>query len=318
MRQLLHTFALLLSLLPSTRLLAQAEAPPTLVPDDAAWVVRVNLPALADSAFGKAMLKEVELQRPEAMDQLEALNQTLGLDMLRGTGEAVLFGTGFERSDGHIAIDLGQNPGNLEGLIIAAPDYTSEAYGDVLIHAIRSDDAARFDPKAKRLFLSILPQPQSKRWMLVASHQEPRVRSMVDQVRHDRAALTAQPLPGTVFLQVTVTQRPPQLANQRGPQSNIAAMIDGLTMTASADERMTMLMEAKVVDALRARQVAQLAQGGIAMVQLAGTENPQAQQLAMLLKNAQIQYTEGQDTVRVSLSLSAEELIALRPQRLDI
>jgi hypothetical protein len=317
MRRILCTLALTLALFPTTRSLAQAEAP-ALLPDDAAWVVRVNLPALAESDFGKAMLKEVEMQRPEALEKLEALNETLGLDLLRGTGDAVLFGTGFERSDAHIAIDLGQHPGNLEGLLIAAPEYASETYGNMLIHSIRSDDAARFDPQAKRLYLAILEHPQSERWLLLASHKQPRVKAMVDQVRERRAVLTAQPLPADVFMQVAVNQRPPQLAQPGNPQSNIAAMLDGLTMTATAGERVTMTMEAQVIDALRARQVAQLAQGGIAAVQLAGADNPQAEQLALLLQHATVKHTEGETTVRVTLSLSAEELIALRPGRLDL
>lgn len=317
MKRILCTIALALTLLPPSRSLAQ-EAPPVLVPADAAWVARVHLPTLAESEFGQAMLREVEMQRPEALEKLEAFNEMLGLDLLRGTDEAVLFGTGFERSDAHFAIDLGQHAGNLEGLLIAAPEYASETYGDVLIHSIRSDDAARFDPQAKRLYIAILPHPASGRWLMLGSHKQPRVEAMVDQVRDRRAVLTDRPMPAGVFLQMSVNQRPPRLDQRRGPGSNIAAMLDGLTMTAAADKRVTMAMEAQVIDALRARQVAQLAQGGIAAVQLAGADNPKAEQLALLLRHAKVEHNEGEATVRVTLSLSAEELIALRPGRLDL
>ncbi len=300
---------------------ARAEAPPapSLIPADAAWVMRMDMTKFSTSKFGKKMMELVDQERPGAMKGMEHLTQTLGIDPLTDLGEVVMFGTGFERSDVRIAIDLGEHPGNLEGLLIAAPGYASTDYrGDLLIHAIDSDDAKAVDPKAGKLYISILPHPTQARWVALAAHLEPNLKTMIDDVRDRKVRLADQPLAGNQFMHVALLRKPENLPAGNPQQANIANMIDAMELTGSVDEELSLTLSVKAINPARGRQMAQLMQGAIAGVQLAALNNPEAQRLGVLVQNIVVQHEEGSPAVSAVAKFTPDQLMDLRPDKLDL
>lgn len=299
---------------------ALAEEPrPTIVPDDAAWVMRLSLTKLSASPFGKKLIEAMKDREPEKMQGVDHLSDALGIDLLMGLGEGVMFATGFERSDTQIAIDLGTQPGNLEGLLIAAPGYASTEYkGDLLIHSIDSDDAKAVDPKAARLYIAVVPHPTQQRWIALAAHLEPNLKTMIDDLREHERELAKAPMPGDQFMHMAMLRKPEKLGDDDGPQHNILQMINTVQVSADCDDQLELRMTVNVVDAARARQVAQLMQGAIAGVQLHALNNPEAAQLGTLLEDVQVNYTQGETSVSVTAKYSADQVLDLQPDQLDI
>jgi len=319
LRRMQHTLAALTCLAVLSGPALADDPRPTIVPDDAAWVMRLDLTKLSTSPFGKKLIEAMKDREPQKMQGLDHLSDALGIDLLTGMGEAVMFAAGFERSDTQIAIDLGTQPGNIEGLLIAAPGYDSQQYkGNLLIHSINSDDAKAVDPKAARLYIAVVPHPTEQRWFALAAHLEPNLKVMIDDVRDNKRELTNKPLEGNQFMHAAMLRKPDPLGDEQGPQHNILKMIDTIQISGACDQKLAMTMTVDVVNAARARQVAQLMQGAIAGVQLAALDNPKAARLGTLLEDVKVRFTEGQTTVSVTATYEPEQLLDLRPNQLDI
>ena len=291
----------------------------SIVPDDAAWVMRMQPSVLASSEFGEVILEAFEEEEPEKLEFVEGVSDALGIDLLEGLGEVTLFGKGFLRSHTQIAVDLGEQPGNLEGLLIAVPGYQSTEYrGQMLIHSIPSDDAKAVDPLAERLYIAIVQHPADNRWVALAAHLEPNLKAMASAVLDDQRPLASAPLGEGVVFHAAVLKNHGAMLGENSEHNHIAQMIDRLDLTGQVYEDVTLSLKVSVVSALRARQVSQLLQGLIAGVQIAGINDPAAERLGMLLQDATVDWQQGSSEVHATTVISPDTILDLRPGELDL
>jgi len=313
---LILTLCLLAAAIPVFAQPATSGAPgATLVPDDAKFAVVLNPSRVYQSQLGQTILERIRAEEPQIDGVIDDLSETVGIDLRTAVGQVILFGTGYDKSDFALVADIGPTSGNLNGLLLAAPGYESDVYRDeVIVHSLLTDDATG---QAGRLFCAMPKRPGTDSFYMVASFDPQRTRDMVDLTMDANAQLTPADADENTLLEVWFNGLPDlvRAAEAQGPPSAVAELIQsGHLSLSESNNSVTANLTLTMTDGLRAQQVFELMRGGLAMLQLAATAEPQAAPLAELGRMINIQHTPNDTDITATFTCSYDKLEQLFQQ----
>lgn len=283
----------------------------SLVPDGTTWVLHLDLEQFRGSAIGGALLAELA-QRKEGAD-LKKFSNVVGFDLEQNLLDATFFGKGIERESATIVVDVLGGTGNLEGLMLAAPEYQSQIEDGRTIHSFIAKDEERGDA---RMFVAMQPLPgagagASNETRILAAYDVGVLHQALDQMAVEAEAprkSEASPTEGSMLF-LLVEEIDPAVLAASGGQSAVLRMIDGLSLDLSeAEERVRLTAQASVTDEPKAEQLRQLVQGLFAMAQLGDMSQPGPRMVAEMAKRAAVK--KDATVVSVSLDAGADEILA--------
>ncbi len=286
-----------------------AAEPVTLVPEDARFTLVTNPSKLLNSRLGGTILDLIRKEEPQVDEMIDELSNTVGIDLRKSLGKTILFGTGYDHDHFALVSDIGPTSGNINGLLLTAPGYQSDVYREkVIIHSMQEGNGGN-----KRVYCAIPKRPGTESYYLVASFNPEKTRAMVDKTLDENAQLTPADADDGTLIEAWFTGLP-ELArmadhNGGGPPSAVAGMVQKahLSLKDSGDSvvsELTMTM----TDDLRAQQVFELLRGGLAMLQLAATAEPEAQPLAELGRMINIQHAPDDTDVTARFDCTYDRL----------
>ena len=282
----------------------------TIVPEDATFALSVKPSALYQSQLGQRLLDVVRSENPQIDQTIDELCTTVGIDLRNALGETVIYGTGYAQQDFAMVADIGPTAGNINGLLLAAPGYDSTNYQDkILIHSLPTEGTEQ--QPGRRVFCAMPKRIGNEAYLLVAAFDPARVRQMIDQSTDADIALTPGSLQSNALIEAWFTGLPDlaQLAEADGPPTVWARMIDRAHLTlGETDDGLSGELTLTMIDKLRAQQVAELLRGGLAMLQLIATNEPDAQPLADIAQLVQIDHAPDDMNVTARLNCTFAQL----------
>jgi len=312
MKRLLTTLTLTLFILTtSVPLLGQTSS--TLVPEDARFTVVTNPSKLLNSRLGETVLDLIRKEEPQVDEMINELSNTVGIDLRTSLGKTILFGTGYNQDSFALVADIGPTSGNINGLLLAAPGYDSDVYREKII--VHSLPAEGHQGAADRIFCAMPKRPGGESFYLVASFSPEKTRAMIDKTMDENARLTPADADAddNTLIEAWFTGLP-ELArmadqNGQGPPSAAVEMVQKAHLSLKdAGDSVVSEMTMTMVDDLRAQQVFELMRGGLAMMQLAATVEPEAQPLAEFGRMINIQHTPQDTDVTATFNCSYDSL----------
>ncbi len=308
-----HTSALAMTLVFAGAgvLATQARAEASLVPEDAAWTFAMDFNRLMDSPLGQAIPEHAAVQGRDDFNQmLDSFSNMLGLDLRTDLGLVVAYGGGFTRNDVGLAFEIGNAETNIEGLLLAANGYKSYDYNGSIMHTAIPDG----ETDEQRFFCAVMP---GEAGLVVLSPDQQRAEAMVDQAKAGARVQPTKPLQGEQFMRLSVNHLPGDLGKQAG-RSHLVAMIQSFDLTGSTGEMTELILDLHLNDPQRARQFRQLIDGGLAMLEFAAAENPEAEALLDLSSFLTLEQPEGESRVTLNLRCDTEEIGMLLDSLYDL
>jgi hypothetical protein len=150
-------------------------------------------------------------------------------------------------------------------------------------------------------------RPGTGSFYLVASFDPQRTRDMVDQTMDADAQLTPTRASEDTLIEAWFNGVPElvRAADADGPPSAVAELIqNGHLALRETGDSATADLTLTMIDGLRAQQVFELMRGGLAMLQLAATAEPEAAPLAELGRMINIQHATNDANVTASFNCS--------------
>ena len=291
-----------------------AQTPPTLVPADAKFAVVLNPSKLLQSQMGQRALSFIRREHPQIDEIIDEMSETVGIDLRTSLGRTILFGTGYDQKDFALVADIGPTSGNLNGLLLTAPEYESDVYREsVIVHSLLTDDPHH---GPQRVYCATPKRPGTGSFYLVASFDPQRTRTMIDQTMDADARLMHDGADDELLVELWFNSLPElaQRAQAQGPPSAVVELVQkGHFALREEADSMNANLSLTMVDPLRAQQVFELLRGGVAVMQLAAAAEPQAQPLGEFSQMINVQHAP--DSAEVTASFSSgytklEELIS--------
>ena len=279
---------------------ADDAAPAGLIPNDAAWGVVFDPGMIRDSALAQQTLDRLRPEQRDGLnDKLDGLSNMLGINLRQDLGQIAAFGYGYTPDQMAMAIDVGSAQGNIEGLLLAAENYQSYDYKDLIIHSIQTS------PEEPRLYCAVVPPAAdadgpNPRGVVLLSPNDGLAERLVDETRAGAPVAGPEALEDNEFIRVWVDRIPLEAFGEGSPQSNILTMIQSLEILGTTDARQTaMSLRLTTNNPARARQIFQMASGGKAFIEFAAGSDPDAAKLADLLSYIAIEDPEGGNVVSI-------------------
>ncbi|RIK69789.1 MAG: hypothetical protein DCC67_21085 [Planctomycetota bacterium] len=286
----------------------QAEQLSLNLPPDAKFVVRLDLAAIRQSEIGgplferaKAELLRGAAAKWEGNPSAEDIEHVLGFDPFEEIQSVVVAACDYESPEKSLiaAVKLRQTTGNLEGLMLALPNYSTSAYGEHQIHSAR--------PEADvEVHGAIHTDGEGARTLVVAA-QRASVEKLLDSLDGKAAsqseARSASLGDSSPLVALHIFELPSFL--EEGPPANIAKIVSSLAMQIVEDDgNVNVTTQVVARDEQQAEQLKQMAQGLIAMVTLANANDPQdedAKKAARLLQGAAVERDAADVSIRLSV-----------------
>lgn len=281
-----------------------------------AWSMTLRPQAIVNSELGKTMWEQMTKLHPDLPAQRKALRETLGIDPLNDVESITIFATEFGPQEIAMVADLGSSSGNIEGAMLAAPGYDSYTHGDLIVHITpmgprpprgghAHDDRPEPPPHADRKAYTAVVPFGEKQYALVSSFSSDKTEQLIAQVKAGQFSFVPQGEADDQMLSVTLMQAPPKFTH-RGPHGHLLAMITGGGLSISGNEQVTIAATLDVTDEARARQMQQLAQGGIAFLGMVANEQQHVRPLVEIIGKTAV--TADGKRVSMSLTASAESI----------
>ncbi len=241
-------------------------------PADASWLVHVDVESAHTSQLGKAMMQEAK--NVGLLAKADAVSSVVGFDVIDNLKNITLYGSGFKREDTVILASIAGNSGNLEGLMLAAPGYQSTRENKRTIHSFIAKDATHGDA---RMYVIVEPINNGQTTLLIGANDQGNLMNALNRTINRVASTEATPTDSAagsiVFAEINdVASLPMEGA---GEHSATIGMLNRVTMSLTeSNQQVKLTADADVVDEQRADQIRQLAQGALAMVQIAAMQKP--------------------------------------------
>lgn len=288
---------------------AQTDTAKYLAPPDAAWGIMFDPgKVLNSSAAEQAMGYLDEQQRARVDEIIDGLSGTLGLDLRQDLGRVVAFGHGYNPEQIGAAVEIGAAQTNVEGLLLAAENYESYEYGDLLVHSVQQS------PDEPRIYCAVLPGTQTGYGAVLLSPAVGLTEKMVDDVRAGAEVAAPDALGGDQFLHLWINEIPQEAFAGNAQGSRIAGMIQSFELRGHTnDQRTSLQLDLAMVSEARARQVYQMASGAKAFIELAATQEPNEEvaALADMLAYLSVTHPDQGRVVTVRADVTRENLTTL-------
>jgi len=253
------------------------------IPEDAKFEVRVNLDALRETELGKQFMAAVqELAAKEIgskasnSDKLANIQKMLGFDPFEDPQSITFFGTNSvnPQEEFGLVLKLKRTTGNLEGLVLALPNYQSSKHGNYTIHSAAENK--------KRAYGAI-----HNGSTVVVARKLDALKAMLDRL-NKRGSEVSPPdretFAGANDALVNVLVRDlPQMDLGKGPYVNTIKLVKEVSVTIQ-DDRGDFVIDVKLTtnDDKPAEQIQQLIQGLVAMIDLTQAPNEGDENLKLI------------------------------------
>lgn len=281
------------------------------LPEQAKYFVHVNIDSFRKTELGARLF---QMARDQALAELsdgkadlDELREVLGFDPFTDLDAMTIVGSDFEKPElhAHVMIRLKKTTGNLEGLIATMPDYDSGEYGDHVIHSARPGEG-------KRMFGAIHIDGRGTRRVMVApvEKQVKDLLDMLDGKNGSRKSIELDTKKGQ-FVHVELLEMPDAKKVGRGPQANIAKMLEGLAFRVVSDDgELKLSLRMETGEERKAKQIRQMVQGVSAMLQMIGDESDEDFARGQRILE-ELKVKRDGKTVRIELKIPEQDLIDL-------
>jgi hypothetical protein len=307
MRRLPHLVALGIAILVAA---PRVQAQTTVSADDAVWQVNVHVERLFASPLGAMINDVIHKEAPDGKLNVDALVEAMGMDLRTAIKEVAIFGNGFEPTSLHAVVaNIGSTRGNIEGWLLAAPGYKSETIDDsTILHSFVMEDHG---PNA-RLWCAIPFSKSTNSHILVAATERDTVVALAKQAAEQGIGKFGDKLSGDTLVSLAVNDlsKAPIEIDEDEPGSAIIKTIQTIVFSATSEgDQLVATCEIDTDNPARAQQLNQLITGMKAMVQLALPEkNPEGEQLAKMLSQLNVAYTEGSTTLSAKFAVDYAQI----------
>ncbi|MEM1067939.1 MAG: hypothetical protein AAGG48_27115 [Planctomycetota bacterium] len=229
--------------------------------------VQVDLSEFTKSKLGELMVKAGTTLAAQEMgkdpeEAMEAVIQSIGFNPLEQDIKLNVAVMDLEDPMNGLQVNaqLKDSTGNLEGLLLAAPEYRAITYGDHTIHAA--------DVDGQEVFVAFYNGASGKKHIAFAP-SEATVRATLDGSNDSSASDTSlHDMADGQFLSVQLLSMPEEIADVP-PIANIGNMVDSFSMGLREEgSNLVATVTLATENAEQATQIQQLAQGAIAMLGL--------------------------------------------------
>lgn len=304
----------LLGLVLLTGHVGSATAQDSVVPEGTQFVFHLDMAAFRETQIGQQLI-DVATQAAineigEDEQALDQVREALGFDPLTELRSVTVFGTDYERPENNLRaiVRMGATTGNLEGMMLALPEYTSETVGDRVYHAFSPDPGMT-------VHVTIHTAADGNKSLVVAT-QRAAVDSLLATLDENGQSAGVRS-EGGMFLSVTVLKLPVDILDDDGPPANIAKLIRTVSLTVGErDGHFDINLQLGVEDEQRAEQIRQMAQGAAAMVAFVQDDDEDLQRVQQLLQGLTVERT-GTD-VGLHLSVPSEQVIEFLREEADL
>lgn len=305
----MRTIGLALFLGVTLNLPASAQSQVT-VPEDAKFLVQIDIGAFAETKLGSKILKLTQKMATEELGSDEAefmqkIEETLGFNPLEEVQTLTVVGSDYEdpEEDLSVVLQMRKTTGNLEGMMLGLPGYESTEEGDLTIHSAKQDDM--------KAFAAIHEADDGNKRIVVATSKS----NLMDLLSPNDAASRFQrqvswTVPEGTFAQLQIIKFPEEMMDVDAARNvvklleNVSLLIGEKGSNFTADLLLTTTSDKK------AEQIQQLVQGLKAMVGLFEDEigdDEEAKMALELLKGVKIK----RDGKSVSIAAKVPEEIIL-------
>lgn len=295
------------------------------VPANSKFLVHIDIGVFRETHIGGKLF---EMAKHEAMkeiterhgdedgdDDFKKLKEALGFDPFTELDAITVVGSDFKHPEDHVHLILRmkQTTGNLEGLMTSLPGYSSTEYGDHVIHTAEPD-------RNERVFGAIhTDQRGTKR--VVAARSAKEVKALLDMLdgksRAESKAVKLSRAEGQ-FVHIELLELPQEEIG-KGPQANVARMIQGLSINVGDDgEDVSMSVTLRTRKNQQAKQIKQMVQGLTAMIQLIQDENQDEELERAKEFLERIEVERDGNMVRIRLVVPEDELVELIEDEMEI
>ena len=230
--------------------------------------IQVDLSKFAKSSLGEALIQAGITLAAAEMDKdpkaaMDAVVKSLGFNPLEQ--EIKINASVMDLEDPldglRLDVQLKDSTGNLEGLLLAAPEYRKSSYGEHTIHA------ATVDGNDKNVFAAFHTSDSGRKHITVAA-TEAVVKASLDRLEQEPAGAGLHEMSEGQFVSVRLLSMPAELS-QVPPIATIGKMVNECSIELS-EEAESLVAKIRLVTTSeeQATQIQQLAQGAVAMVGL--------------------------------------------------
>ncbi len=293
---------------------AVAQERSTTIAADAKFLLDLNVEGILNSSIGKKVgdivkkkaAEELGKNKEKGMDY-DKVVKMIGFDPFTELRSVSVSSSDFESPETSFVatIRLRKTAGNLEGLLLSAPGYESSDYGKHQIHSVKLDDKTPW-------YAAFHGTADNEKSILVSARKD-LVTQLLDQLdgkkgTGDSTRIVQWESSVKDLLQLQVLQLPKSL--ETGPQANVSKLLKSLGLRIlDAGANVDIMLDVTTDTEKHAEQVRQMAQGAVAMFELAQSfddENKEMEKVLKFLKNLKTE-RKGSD-VHASLSVPMESL----------
>lgn len=313
--RVLLLLALVAGLFGPTHLMAEDDVQLN-IPESSRFVVHVDVKAFRATKIGGKlfeMAKAAALEEIDSADQadFDKIKESIGFDPFTELDAITIVGSDFEHPEESlkVVLQLRETTGNLEGLMLALPEYESSEYGKHEIHSAAPDEN-------EKVFAAIHTGKGGIK-NVVAARNMSDVKALLDMLDGKSGMkLVKLSRKNPDFLHVEVLELPLEAIGE-GPQANIAKMVQGVSVKlgdADGDVRLSVVLTAKKEK--QAKQIRQLIQGLIAMAQLIDDDDADLKKAQALLSDLEVNRKGNEVTLKVAVP--EQQIIDLIEDEMDL
>ena len=287
------------------------------VPNDTKYLLQLDLQGLRETSLGGKLLEIAkEKAKEELSDEsgkgkgpdLSKIRDMIGFDPFEEIKTIRISGSHYDTPEKSVIVSvrLGKTSGNLEGLILGLPGYSSEEYGRYTIHSATGDEN-------QRAFGAIHTDLLGDKTVLLASQRGDLTRQLdvLDgkPLEHQTFKTVKIASDGKTILSLEVFDIPTELIGD-GPQSGVAKIVRAVSVrVGELKEKLDIQLWLTTATEQQAEQLRQMAQGLIALIGFAQSADPDDEDLKQFQKYLQeIKTVRDGLSLKVSLNMAVKEL----------
>lgn len=236
------------------------------VPDDAKFVVQLNVAAFANTELGGKVLELTQKMASEEIgsedkDVMETVEETLGFNPLEELQTLTIVGSDYESPEEglRVVLQMKKTTGNLEGMMLGLPGYESYEKEGHTIHTASEDDMAAF--------ASIQEDKSGNKRVVIATSES----KLMDLLTEQETRIQRQvswTVPDGTFAQLQVIQFPEDLMDV-DQAKNVVKLLENVSVFLGEDgSDFTADVALTATNEKKAEQIEQLVLGVKAMVGL--------------------------------------------------
>lgn len=283
--------------------------------------VQMDIGAFVQSEFGETLIQAASGLMSEELgkdpdEAITAVKESLGFDPVEQELRAFVMIRDIEDPLNGLVLhaEFKDSTGNLEGLLLAAPEYESFKLGGQTIHTVSVD--------GQDVFIAFASSKSGKKRVVASASKNDVVEAL--KTLGDRNTALGWSVPEGQFLSVKLASLPFDASDVPPPVATLTSMLDQLGFSlGEQDGQLSMELAFDTSDDEKAMQLQQLAQGAVAMISLFSEqirEELDDEETASSVINAaeQIVVDREGSTVEVKLAIPMEIVIQFLREEADL